>query len=146
MNSRTPRFVPTIRIVPIVGSLAVLLAVAGCDNGTGADGRDTAPGSAAVDTMPPAPMPTPEPAQAQADGGATMPGAVASDDAVTAAVKEKLENDPTLGGIQADVNAQDGHVVIRGTVPSDAVRAQVTRSVLEVAGVNSVDNRLEVVG
>lgn len=65
--------------------------------------------------------------------------------ALVAKVKTKLADNvglSTLGGV--DVQAEDGVVTLRGTVPSAERKRQVERVTAETEGVLKVDDRLQI--
>lgn len=81
--------------------------------------------------------------QATDEAGAKMANAV-SDAAITAAVSAELARDPSLDASKIDVDASQGHVVLRGSAPDAAAKDHAKRIALAVSGVRAVDNYLTV--
>ncbi|NMM10698.1 MAG: BON domain-containing protein [Polaromonas sp.] len=74
-------------------------------------------------------------------------GAGALDDlAVTAAVSAGLASDPDLRALNIKVDAKNGAVTLNGSAPTEAARENASTISKAVRGVNSVDNKLIVVG
>jgi hypothetical protein len=66
------------------------------------------------------------------------------DEAITAEVKRQLGRDTDLGALDIDVHTGGGRVVLRGSVPTTALRDRATALSSAVAGVAAVDNELNV--
>ena len=67
-----------------------------------------------------------------------------ADAAITASVNADLAKDTELSALQIDVDTTNGHVVLRGTAPSEAARERAARMASNVHGVTSVNNQLTV--
>jgi BON domain-containing protein len=57
-------------------------------------------------------------------------------------VKDSLDWDPVVEDLRIVVKADDGHVTLRGTVPSYDDKLRATEDVWTVGGVKAVDNEL----
>lgn len=68
--------------------------------------------------------------------------AVVTDAEITSAVKTKLLADKAVGGLQIDVDTNDGVVTLSGTVHSGTERAEALRLARNTKGVKSVKNKL----
>jgi osmotically-inducible protein OsmY len=69
---------------------------------------------------------------------------VATDAAITTAVKTKLLADTTVGGLKIDVDTKDGVVTLTGRVHSGAEKTEAMRLARETSGVKRVVNKLTV--
>lgn len=67
-----------------------------------------------------------------------------ADAAITASVNADLAKDPDLSALKINVDTNNGHVVLRGTAPSDEAKQRATQLASNVKGVTSVDNELSV--
>lgn len=70
-------------------------------------------------------------------------GPAARNVALAARVKTRLVAAPDLGGIHIQVEAEEGHVILRGRVASSENRSEAEKIALRTKGVTSVDNQLE---
>jgi hyperosmotically inducible periplasmic protein len=78
-------------------------------------------------------------------GGATSsPTQLASDNAITAAVRNRLIGDGTVGRYDLRVQTVNRRVTLFGTVDSYAARDQAVQLTRTVDGVTSVDNQIRV--
>jgi len=78
-------------------------------------------------------------------GGGTV--APANDDAnVQAAVDKQLADDPTLSTLGITATVINGKLTLLGTVKTEALKAQVERTLGKIRGVKTVDNQIIVVG
>ena len=66
------------------------------------------------------------------------------DASITTKVNAELAADNELSALKVNVDATGGHVVLRGTAPTDAARDRATVIAQRVEGVLSVDNQLTV--
>ena len=83
--------------------------------------------------------------QPAASGGST-PGNTSNDGAVQTAVDKKISDDPVLSALGITATVLDGKVTLTGTVHSEALKAQLDRTVRTVKGVKQVDNQISVMG
>lgn len=67
-----------------------------------------------------------------------------ADAAITASVNADLAKDPDLSALKINVDTSNGHVVLRGTAPSDDAKQRAAKLASNVKGVTSVDNELTV--
>jgi hyperosmotically inducible protein len=81
---------------------------------------------------------------AKAGDVAQSAGAVATDAAITTAVKSKLLADPAVGGLKIDVDTSGGVVTLIGTVASRAEADQALKLARGTEGVDRVINKLKV--
>ena len=70
--------------------------------------------------------------------------ASAKDTAITAAVRSRHADDPTVGPFDVGVRTVNGQVTLTGTVGSYAARNQAYRLARQVDGVSSVVNQVRV--
>lgn len=82
--------------------------------------------------------------QAKAGEAADRAGAVATDAAVTTAVKSKLLADPDVGGLKIDVDTRGGIVTLTGTVASRTEADQAVKIARSTDGVTRVVDNLKV--
>jgi hyperosmotically inducible protein len=82
--------------------------------------------------------------QAAATGAAESAGTVATDAAVTTAVKSKLLADPAVGGLKIDVDTRGGIVTLSGTVSTRAEADQAVKLARATDGVDRVVDKLTV--
>jgi hyperosmotically inducible periplasmic protein len=66
------------------------------------------------------------------------------DGVITTKVNAELVKDATLSAMKINVDTVDGHVVLKGTAPTDTSRDRATGLARAVEGVKDVDNRLMV--
>jgi osmotically-inducible protein OsmY len=66
------------------------------------------------------------------------------DASITTKVNAELAADKDLSALKINVDTSAGHVVLRGSAPSDAARDRATTIAQRVEGVLSVDNQLTV--
>ncbi len=69
---------------------------------------------------------------------------VAADNAISAAIRQKLGADPAVKRYAIGISTIDGHVTLRGTVGSFAARDGAVRIASGTDGVKSVRNRIVV--
>jgi hyperosmotically inducible protein len=81
---------------------------------------------------------------AKAGDAAQSAGAVATDAAITTAVKSKLLADPAVGGLQIDVDTRGGIVTLTGTVATRAEADQALKVARATDGVDRVVDKLKV--
>ena len=81
-----------------------------------------------------------------AASGGSNPGNTSNDGAVQTAVDKKISDDPTLSALGITATVLDGKVTLTGTVHSEALKAQLDRTVRTVRGVKQVDNQISVMG
>jgi hyperosmotically inducible periplasmic protein len=92
-------------------------------------------------------VPEPQPAPTSGVGGTPSEpgaGAVATDATITAQVKAKLLADPDTSGLLIDVDTKDHVVTLKGTVRSQAEKAEALQIARQVENVTSVNDRLTV--
>jgi hyperosmotically inducible protein len=82
--------------------------------------------------------------QAKAGQTADRAGAVATDAAITTAVKSKLLADPAVGGLKIDVDTKGGVVTLTGTVASRTEADQAIKIARGTDGVDRVVDNLKV--
>lgn len=82
--------------------------------------------------------------QAAAGQAADRAGAVATDAAITTAVKTKLLADPAVGGLKIDVDTAGGVVTLTGAVASRAEADQAVKIARATDGVDRVVDNLKV--
>jgi hyperosmotically inducible periplasmic protein len=82
--------------------------------------------------------------QAKAGQAADRAGAVATDAAITTAVKSKLLADPAVGGLRIDVDTKAGVVTLTGTVASRSEADQAIKVARGTDGVDRVVDNLKV--
>lgn len=110
--------------------LALALAMSGC-TGMLLGAGSSSSGSAAGSTV--------------SKGSATSsPAQLANDNAITAAVRNRLIGDATVGRYDLRVQTVNRRVTIYGTVDSYAARDQAVQLTHAVDGVTSVDNQIRV--
>jgi hyperosmotically inducible periplasmic protein len=66
------------------------------------------------------------------------------DGVITTKVNAELVKDATLSAMKIKVDTVDGHVVLKGTAPTDASRDRASSLARAIEGVKDVDNRLMV--
>ena len=81
-----------------------------------------------------------------AASGGSAPGNTSNDGAVQTAVDKKISDDPVLSALGITATVLDGKVTLTGTVHSEALKAQLDRTVRTVKGVKQVDNQISVMG
>ena len=81
---------------------------------------------------------------AKAGDAAQSVGAVATDAAITTAVKSKLLADPAVGGLNIDVDTSGGVVTLSGAVKTRAEADQALKVARGTDGVDRVVNKLKV--
>lgn len=133
----------------LVSSLAMLVALGGCDRGEQRAAGEQADSAAARTSE--ASKDAAARARAGADKAADSTramGAKASDkvdDAtITSKVKTALAADKDLAAIQIDVDTKNGVVTLTGPAPSADARKRATDVAKNVKGVSSVNNQLTV--
>jgi hypothetical protein len=99
------------------------------------------------------PVPPPVTAAAVVPGTTTtttvVPGRIvatsnSADAAITAGIRQMLENDTARLYRNADFEVDNGRVTVRGTVPTDHDRIELQNRLVTMPGVASVENRLDV--
>ncbi len=110
--------------------LALALALSGC-TGMLLGGGNSSSGPAAGSGAP-------------RGGAASTPAQLASDNAITAAVRNRLIGDGTVGRYDLRVQTVNRRVTLSGTVDSYAARDQAVQLTHTVDGVTSVDNQIRV--
>jgi hyperosmotically inducible periplasmic protein len=126
-------------------ALALMLGVSGCDQNAPAEtaGKeiDKAMERAAekVDKAAAA-------ASTELKKEAEQTGAAVSDTAITAKVTAAIQNEPQLKGLQVNVETLSGVVILTGSADSKQSSERAQQLASAVAGVKSVDNRLQVKG
>ena len=80
-------------------------------------------------------------------GGTTAPPAetVNMDSTIQAAVDKKLSDDPDLSTLGITASVVNGKVMLIGTVKTEALKAQIERTVKQIKGVKAVDNQISVI-
>lgn len=134
-DTRTMRFFQATdfggRRMRVLLVLALALAVAGCTGmllGAGSSSSGPAAGSKADNKR----------------AATSSPAQLASDNALTAAVHNRLIGDSTVGRYDLRVQAANRRVTLYGTVDSYAARDQAVQLTRAVDGVMSVDNQIRV--
>jgi hypothetical protein len=89
----------------------------------------------------PAPAGQPPVIIQQAPSGGSAP-AVSQDASIQAAIDKRISDDSSLSALGVTATVLDGKVTITGTVPSEAVKAQVDRAIRAISGVRTVDNQI----
>jgi len=80
----------------------------------------------------------------QPAGGSAEPANTSNDGAVQMAIDKKIGDDPTLSALGITATVLDGKVTLTGTVRSEALKAQLDRTIRAVKGVKQVDNQIVV--
>ena len=80
-------------------------------------------------------------------GGTTAPPAdsVNMDSTIQAAVDKKISDDPDLSTLGITASVVNGKVMLIGTVKTEALKAQIERTVKQIKGVKAVDNQISVI-
>ena len=78
----------------------------------------------------------------QAPSGGSSAPAVSQDASIQAAIDKRIADDSALSSLGVTAIVLDGKVTITGTVPSEAVKAQVDRAIRAISGVKAVDNQI----
>ena len=80
-------------------------------------------------------------------GGTTAPPAdsVNMDSMIQAAVDKKISDDPDLSTLGITASVVNGKVMLIGTVKTEALKAQIERTVKQIKGVKAVDNQISVI-
>ncbi len=73
------------------------------------------------------------------------PTPVIDDGAINAEVQHKLDTDPELDIFTVTAETSNGEVTLTGEVESEEAKAAAARAILEIEGVQQVDNQVEVV-
>jgi len=76
-------------------------------------------------------------------GGSTLPAN--ADTTIQAAIDKKLADDPTLSSLAITATVMDGKVTLLGTVKSEALKAQVEKTLRTIKGVKQIDNQITVI-
>ena len=72
----------------------------------------------------------------------TDASATVTDASITAAVKMKMADDPSVSGMKINVDTTDGNVTLSGTVKDQAETDQAVQIAKSVDGVKSVESKL----
>jgi osmotically-inducible protein OsmY len=68
-----------------------------------------------------------------------------SDQGLSTQIRQSLSGSNQFGDLSGiQIEAENGHVTLRGNVRSDFERAQIMSRVRGIAGVNTVDNQLQI--
>jgi hyperosmotically inducible protein len=122
----------------VISSLAVLLALGGCDrNDTRTVGERV---DSAADKTAAAGRNAAEETKSMGAAGA----AKVEDGVITSKVNAALAADKDLSAVKIDVDTKDGVVTLTGPAPSAAARENATSIAKNVKGVSSVNNQLVV--
>ncbi len=82
-------------------------------------------------------------------GGTTAPStsteSLNMDSTIQAAVDKKLSDDPDLSTLGITASVVNGKVMLIGTVKTEALKAQIEKTVKQVKGVKAVDNQISVI-
>jgi hypothetical protein len=123
----------------LLALFAAALALPGC-------GNETPPPKPAVQPpTPPAAQPAPKP---EAKAPAPAPVAAPAPDPnkeLAARVKHALESEAKIHAAGIDVSAADGKVTLWGTADTDGERKRAAQVASKIAGVKSVENKIEIV-
>lgn len=84
--------------------------------------------------------------QAPAGGTSTAPVAENIDSTIQAAIDKTLMDDATLSSLGITATVMDGKVTLLGQVKTEALKAQVERTVKRIKGVKDIDNQITVIG
>ena len=71
-------------------------------------------------------------------------GTIAKDAGITASVKSKLIRDKKIKAFDIDVDTHQGVVTLNGHVPNQSIKSRAMKIASGVAGVQSVESRLEI--
>jgi hypothetical protein len=83
----------------------------------------------------------------QAPAGASIPSEPQNiDSTIQAAIDKTLMDDPLLSTLGITATVMDGKVTLLGQVKTEAVKAQVERTVNRIKGIKGIDNQITVVG
>ena len=74
--------------------------------------------------------------------GSTAPTNSSNDGAVQTAIDKKINDDPNLSSLGITATVLDGKVTVTGTVKSEALKAQIDRTLRAIKGVKQVDNQI----
>ena len=83
-------------------------------------------------------------ARPKSEKAATVDCSAATDDSITASVKEKLSKSTSLKSANIDVATKEGAVTLTGMVKTSSLKGTATRMTKRVACVKKVDNQLSV--
>lgn len=85
-------------------------------------------------------------ARASAEATADKLGDKVADATITASVNAELAKDPSLSALRIDVDTASGRVMLKGSAPDASSRDRATQLAMNVKGVVSVDNQLQIRG
>jgi osmotically-inducible protein OsmY len=80
----------------------------------------------------------------KSEKAATVDCSAATDDSITASVKEKLSKTPSLKSANIEVATNEGAVMLKGVVKTSGLKGVATRMTKRVACVKKVENQLSV--
>ena len=83
-------------------------------------------------------------AKAKAEKASAVDCTAATDDSITAGVKEKLSKSASLKSAGIEVSTKDGAVTLKGMVKTSGLKGVATRMARRVDCVKKVDNQLSV--
>jgi osmotically-inducible protein OsmY len=83
-------------------------------------------------------------AKSKAEKASAVDCTAATDDSITASVKEKLSKSASLKSAGIEVATKDGAVTLKGMVKTSGLKGVATRMVRRVDCVKKVDNQLSV--
>ena len=135
--------------IVVASSMAVLLALGGCNPGgdrTASDRMDSAASKtrqAGADAKRDASAATESAADRTKEMGASA-GAKIDDASITTQVNAALVKDKELSALKIDVDTQNGVVTLSGPAPTATARERASEIARTVKGVNSVNNQLTI--
>ena len=120
------------------GTVAALLAIAGCNKADQTAAKNTADDTVAQVDQKARQLGN------EAKDGAQKLGDKVEDAVITTSVKTEIAKDPDLSALQVKVDTDNGRVALRGTAPSMVAKEHATTLAAGVKGVASVDNQLSI--
>ena len=136
------------KILMMVSSLAVLLALGACDRDARTVGQKIDSGVSKTEQAGAEVKQDAKDATASAADSTKTMGAAAvdkvDDAAITAKVNASLAADKDLSAIKIDVDTQNGVVTLSGPAPTATARERASEIARAVKGVSSVNNQLTV--
>ena len=120
------------------GTVAALLAIAGCNKADQTAAKNTADDTVAQVDQKARQLGN------EAKDGAQKLGDKVEDAVITTSVKTEIAKDPDLSALQVKVDTDNGRVALRGTAPSMVAKEHATTLAAAVKGVASVDNQLSI--
>lgn len=127
----------------VVGAVAVLLVLAGCDRGADKQTAGEKVDAAIAKTQQKGVELADDAARA-VDKASDAVVRTSKDIAITADVNASLARDESLSALSINVDTTAGRVVLKGDAPDAAARERATQIAKAVDGVASVDNRLQI--